>query len=376
MRIPAFVPALALLFAFAAQAQDPASAPPAPPASWTWKGFSFSGYVDTFLIKNLNNPESGASQLQAFNFTSNRMSLNNATAQFSYDPKPIGFKLDLGMGRAYDSFFLSESKHNAWQDNMLNAYVSLKPSSWKGVQVDFGKFLTSAGAELTESHLNWNYSRSLLFTYGPFFHFGVRTSFPVTSNFTAGVQLVNGWNNSRDNNTGKTIGVTGVYTAGKVAWANTFYTGPENTGTNRGFRNFYDTALTVSVNDRSQFYVNFDWGRNKALTGDSTFYGLAGAARFALNRRFAIAPRLEFYKDADGFMTGLAQTIKDFTITGEMKMNESVISKLEYRKDWSNQPYFDRGPDAMARRHQNLLMASFIFVLRPGWLNFGSGALK
>jgi hypothetical protein len=372
------LPAIALPLALSGQTQEtaPPPSPEPPPTAWSWKGFSFSGYVDTYLIKNYNNPESGSSQLQAFNFTSNRMSLNSATAQFAYDPKPIGFKLDLGIGRTYDSFFLSESRHNAWQDNLLNAYVTLKPVSWKGLQVDFGKFVTSAGAELTESHLNWNYSRSLLFTYGPFFHFGVRTSFPVTRNFTAGVQLVNGWNNSRDNNTGKTMGFTGVLTAGKVTWANTFYTGPENTATNKGFRNFYDTAMTVAVNDRSQFYVNFDWGQNKALTGDSTFYGLAGAARFALGKRFAIAPRLEFYRDADGFMTGVAQTMKDFTLTGEMKMNDSIISKLEYRRDWCDQPYFQHGPDPFMRSHQNLVMASFIFVLRPGWLDFGNGRIK
>lgn len=32
--------------------------------------------------------------------------------------------------------------------------------------MDFGKFYTSAGAELTETHLNWNYSRSLIYANG------------------------------------------------------------------------------------------------------------------------------------------------------------------------------------------------------------------
>jgi hypothetical protein len=366
----------ALSAALQAQELPPAPAPPPAASAWNWKGFSFSGFVDTYLIKNGNNPATGISQLQAFNITSNRLSLNNATAQLAFDPKPIGFRLDLGMGRTYESFFLSEPRHNAWQDNMLNAYLSFKPASWRGVQVDFGKFVTSAGAEVTESHLNWNYSRGLLFTYGPFFHFGIRTSLPVTPRFTAGVQLVQGWNNSRDNNTGKTVGLTGAYTTDKAAFVNTFYAGPENTGINRGLRYLYDTVLTVRPTRGSQFYLNFDWGRNNAPTGDSVFYGLAGAARFALGKRYAVSPRLEFYRDAQGFMTGLAQTIKDFTITGEMKMNESVISRLEFRKDWSNQPFFNRGPDARACRRQTLLMAGFIVILRPGWLHFGEAPNK
>ena len=91
--------------------------------------------------------------------------------------------------------------------HVLQAYVSLKPTNWHGVQVDFGKFVTSAGAEVTETHLNWNYSRSLLFANGPYYHFGLRTTAPLSKNFTAGVQLVNGWNNVEDNNAAKTVGL-------------------------------------------------------------------------------------------------------------------------------------------------------------------------
>jgi len=51
---------------------------------------------------------------------------------------------------------------------------------------------------------NWNYSRSLLFALAiPYYHFGVRTSIPIGKYFTGGVQIVNGWNNIGDNNSGK-----------------------------------------------------------------------------------------------------------------------------------------------------------------------------
>ena len=89
--------------------------------------------------------------------------------------------------------------------HIFQAYVSLKPAKWHGFQVDFGKFVTSAGAEVTETHLNWNYSRALLFANGPYYHFGLRTTAPLSKNFTAGVQLVNGWNNVEDNNSAKTV---------------------------------------------------------------------------------------------------------------------------------------------------------------------------
>jgi hypothetical protein len=69
-----------------------------------------------------------------------------------------------------------------------------------GLEVDFGEFVTAAGAEVIETNANWNYSRSLLFAWAiPYYHFGLRGAVPVGSHFTGGVQVVNGWNNIADN---------------------------------------------------------------------------------------------------------------------------------------------------------------------------------
>lgn len=354
-----------------APAAEPA-APAAPATTFSYKGFNASGYVDAFYNQNYNEPSSRFSQVQALNITANKMSLNSATASFSYDAAPVGFKVDMGYGRTYDSFFLSEPKHTDWSRHLLNAYVTLKPASWKGLQLDFGKFVTSAGAEVTETHLNWNYSRSLLFAFGPYYHVGLRASMPVTSTWTLGAQAVTGWNVMRDNNTGKTFGLTSVNTLGKTTLANTLYTGPENSGTNKGYRNFWDMAMTTALSDRVSMYVNLDVGNNKYAGGGSgTFWGIGSAMRIAVNKYFAIAPRLEYYSDKDGFWTGTPQAFKDFTLTGEMKINESIISRLEYRKDWSDQPFFQVGQTPGLSKHQNMLVAGFVFVVRPGMFDFG-----
>jgi hypothetical protein len=40
-------------------------------------------------------------------------------------------------------------------------------------------------------------------------------------------------------------------------------------------------------------------------------------------KKFAISPRLEYYCDCDGFWTGVPQPLKEFTLTGERKLNDS-----------------------------------------------------
>ena len=146
------------------------------------------------------------------------------------------------------------------------AYVSFKPKSWHGVEIDAGEFVTSAGAEVIETNRNWNYSRSLLFAWAiPYYHFGVRASVPSVRNLTAGVQVVQGWNNIYDNNSGKTMGINGAYAWKKVTWSNNYYVGPEKTKTNTGLRQSVRHHGPGQPNDKFSYYINFDYGHDKNI---------------------------------------------------------------------------------------------------------------
>jgi hypothetical protein len=79
--------------------------------------------------------------------------------------------------------------------------------------------------------IEWNYSRSLLFANGPYYHFGLRTTVPIGNHFTGGFQLVNGWNNVEDNNSPKTAGVTAAFTSGKFSISEVYYVGNEKQNT-------------------------------------------------------------------------------------------------------------------------------------------------
>ena len=360
------------------QAQAPATPapapapPPPPPTAWTYKGFSASGYVDVYYNYNENRP-SGSNGLQAFNTTANELSLSSLTGSFALDPAPFGFRVDVGYGNTYDAFYASEPTHTDWSRYLLNAYVSYKIKQWKGVQIDFGKFVTSAGAEVTETHLNWNYSRSLLFALGPYYHTGLRVSVPINPNWTVGTQVVTGWNLMRDNNSGKTVGLTSANTlaGGKVVIANNYYMGPENNNTNVGWRNFYDLVVNYNPSAKVSTYFNMDIGSNKNIDKSlSKFYGFAGAAKIQLTNHFALIPRLEYYNDRDGYWTGLPQQLNEFTITGEAKLNDSFFTRLEYRRDWSSQPYFQVNGTPFASKHQNMVVLGFVAWLKPGLFKF------
>jgi hypothetical protein len=337
--------------------------PSAPSSAWSVGPVDVSGLVDVYYSYNANHPASQTNQLRNFDLKANQFSLNMVKLSLSHAPDPIGFQADFGFGRAFDLVQSAETAPEIFR-YLEQLYVSVKPKSAKGLEVDFGEFVTSAGAEVIETNANWNYSRSLLFSYAlPYYHFGLRASMPVTGNFTVGVQVVNGWNDIEDNNSGKTIGFTGTYTRPKFSWSNTYYVGPEKSRTNKGNRNLYDTVLLLTPSAKLNAYLNFDYGQDRrATSGIDRWIGFAAAVRYAPVKWFALAPRAEYYYDATGFTTGTRQKLREVTMTGEFKLADGLLSRLEYRRDHSDVPFFDRGQSPNASQNQNTFLVGLVAV--------------
>jgi hypothetical protein len=347
--------------------QDQAPPPAAPATSGSSLSFGkidFTGMVDGYYGFNNNHPESGFNRLYNFNDRTNQVDLNLAKLTVSRDPSPIGFRVDVGFGRAIE---IEKTPHPDpdFYRFIEQSYVSVKPKSWKGFEADLGEFVTSAGAEVIETKDNWNYSRSLLFAWAiPYYHFGIRTSMPIGSSFNVGFQLVNGWNSIVDDhgNNMRTVGLTGAITRKKFTWSHNYYVGPQYTGANNRNRNLYDTTLLLTPNDKVSAYLNFDYGQQRhALTsGVDHWIGFAGAVHFQMNQHIAITPRAEYFNDASGFSTGTRQKLHEVTVTGEYKILNGLLSRLEFRRDDSNVPFFDHGTVPASSKSQTTVTLGLI----------------
>jgi hypothetical protein len=322
----------------------------APP--WTIGDITFSGLIDGYYSHNFNNPASGYNTLRNFEVKSRQFTLNMAELSLykpTSDTEPIGFRMDLGFGRAWDVFHATDPGDRSIQRLIPQAFMSVRPEGWGGFQFDFGKFYTSVGAELTENNLTWHYGRGYMYTNGPYYHFGARITKPLTNSFTVGMQLVNGWNNVEDNNTGKTLGFTTAWTSSKVSWLTNTYVGPEKTGTNAGWRQIYDTVLNFTPTSRISGYLDYYHGRENeafALGGPAADWDAFGASvKLSADDHNAFAFRYEYYSDHDGFITGYGSPInlQEFTATYEYKWTRGMLTRLEYRRDWSDKPFFERG---------------------------------
>jgi hypothetical protein len=351
-----------------AAAQTPPAAPPAAPAAaptWSVGPMDLSGFIDGYYSYNANRPASSTitgqiNQLYNFNDQTDQFNLSAAKLTLNHDPDPIGAHVDVIYGRTNTLI------NGGAEGNYLEqAFLSFKPVKAKGFEADFGKFVTSAGAEVIESKDNWNYSRSLLFVNAiPYFHFGLRTSMPVSKTETIGVQVVNGWNNVSTNNGGATVGLTSALVKTKYTWNVNYYTGPSNANTEKGYRNLIDTTVLLTPNAKFNAYINYDYGQNR--NGSLVHWqGEALAAREQVTANAALAARAEYFSDKDGSQTGLGQAVKEFTVTYEYKWPEGLLARLEYRRDWSNQNYFTKGNTILAVDAQSTLTAGFVAFFGP-----------
>jgi len=367
----------------------PAAAPPveaavatpsAPAAAPTPTGLAgllgpttISGFVDTYYGFSSNHPSTRQNGLRNFDVQTNQFGLNmiELVADRPVDTtNRLGYHIALGFGQAMNMVNSASPTELGFDQYLKEGYLEYMAPVGKGLQVNVGKFVTPNGAEVIETKDNWNYSRSLLFAWAiPYFHFGASAKYAFNSKFSATGYLVNGWNNSIDNNTGKTVGASLAWTPNsKFSIFENYMGGPEQSNDNKDWRHLLDTVITYNPTPKLSFIANYDYGREEiGLAQERPFglakwSGLAGYVKYAPNDKWAIAVRGEYFDDNQGWTTGTAQELSEFTVTLQRAISTKLISRLEVRRDMTDSRTFLRGQGNTGVGGQNTVALGLIYA--------------
>jgi hypothetical protein len=155
---------------------SPTAASPSP--------FKFSGSVDAYYRYNFQNPkEAPFNNFTSFTNSQSSFELGMASLKAEHSIGKVGIVADLGFGRRAEEFSYNDSRT---LQVVKQAFLTYAPSSH--VKFTFGKWATHIGYELLDASANRNYSMSYMFSYGPFFHTGIRTDFTFgKSGFMIGI---------------------------------------------------------------------------------------------------------------------------------------------------------------------------------------------
>jgi hypothetical protein len=314
---PAAAPAGAPAPAAVMAAPPAAATAPVPAAPAPTPKFVFGGLVDTYYMYNFT-PQSGANSLasvqpafgvgRAFDTNANSMTLALAKLTMNASLDVVSLQLDLGYGSVGTIINGSTDGASALTPPLGGAFLVEQafgeitlPVGLPSFTLDFGKFTTTAGAEVIEANKNWLYSRSLLFNAIPLLHTGARANLKINDNLTLQASLVNGWNNDPDLNAWKTGGLSASITVNPmVSIIATTYFGKEGqpqlagAATPGDFRFLGDLVAAITVN--SQFGLNLNVDYIKAFDDVASDYQIGAAlmGRYVISDRLNVAARGEF----------------------------------------------------------------------------------
>ena len=325
-----------------------------------------AGTADMYYHYNFNEPATGSlTPLRNFDFEHNQFSFALAEIAFikpATSDDRVGFRFDFDYGPVTDWVHSVDPEGNEVVKHTQQAYISYLAPVGSGLTFDVGKFVTQHGAEVIEAKDNWNYSRSLLFSWAiPYYHMGARVGYSPTDKITVGGFIVNGWNNVKDNNSWKTFGAQAlVKPIAPLTITLNYMGGPEQTDNTDDWRHLVDLTLMYTVNSTLSVMGNVDYGHDSVDGTDVSWKGIGLYAKAQATPVFAVIPRFEYYDDSDGgFTTGAAQKVKEFTLTGEVKHSQGLIMRLEYRRDWSDIDFFEK--DGSPRDNQNTFSIGWVY---------------
>lgn len=348
-----------------------APAPAPAPAAASAPALTWEALVDAYYAYNFTgDPNTQGPTGRAFDLTSNSFTLNYMKLGAGYDAGPAAFRIDLGYGHTgsiINGFSASGSSMAAPAPALYSsafvvqqAYASLKLLGGQ-LQIDGGKFVTWAGAEVIESNKNWLYSRSFLFNGIPLLHTGVRAFFKANDMLTIALSMTNGAINNNDPDiSGDKVGGINIAIA-PVSTTNIYltgYFGKGETSFNPAPGEMYilaDAVVAQTINEQISLNLNFDYEKQ----GDLNWWGAALMGKFQIVPEAYVAARAEYLKSKAGGYSSIPMLADGSAYEGTLMLGLPVAghfeARAEVRGDFASEKVFAKGAEPKKSQFTGLL---------------------
>jgi Sec-independent protein translocase protein TatA len=358
----------------------------------TTLNFTFDGYYGY----NFNHPVGRVNLLRAYDVSSNSFSISQATVILEQAPDPskgrrFGARLDLQYGQATETLqgnAANEPRPQAYRP-LFQAYGTYVAPVLKVLTMDFGKWASAMGYENNYNKDQFNYSRSFLFNFLPFYHMGFRNTLAVNDKLSIGYWLINGVQQTEDFNGFKSQVFQVVVKPGKaMQWNVIYHVGREqrdlvpllNPGlpalptqpglstapvfpTPDGRFHLLDSYASWSVTPKLTLVGEGDYVISRRFEHSIPAHVIGGAAyaHYQFTPKVALTCRTEYLSDRGGLFSGVTQALKETTLTYEYKIADGLVSRLEWRRDFSNHPFFLTETPGVFKQDQNTATLGMIW---------------
>jgi len=352
--------------------------------------------LDGYYGYSFNRPIGRVNLLRAYDVTSNSFSLNQANLVVEHAPdvaagNRFGARLDLQFGQATETLQGSAVNENRPQvyRPLFQAYGSYVFPVGNGLTVDFGKWASAMGIENNYTKDQMNYSRSYFFNFLPFYHMGVRATYQFNDAVSLTYAIVNGVQQIEDFNGFKSQMMFLTFHPKKtVSWNINYHGGQEQrdavpvlkpgspigptqpglpdtpiSPTPNGWLHLFDSYVTWTATPKLTLAAEGDYVINRVFSHSAPTHvdGGAGYVRYQFTPKVALATRAEYLSDHGGLFSGTTQALKETTITYEYKFAEGFLMRTEWRRDFSNVPFFRTDAPGILKKEQNTATVGLVW---------------
>ena len=359
-------------------------------------GTTINGALDGYYGYNFNQPVGRVNLLRAYDVSSNSFSLSQANLIVEHAPdvdagRRFGMRVDFQYGQATET--LQGSAANELRPQvyrpLLQAYGTYVFPLGSGLTVDFGKWSSALGMEGNYTKDQINYSRSYYFDFLPFYHMGFRAGYNLGPKINLTYWLVNGAQQMEDFNGFKSQAfIFTIKPVGAISWNVNYYFGQEQRDVNAvlnpglpggptqpglptanvtpvpdGREHILDTYLVWTATPKLTLAGEGDYVINRVFSSAAPQHAGGGAAyaRYQITPKFSLAGRGEYLFDHGGLFSGLTQALKETTATAEYKLAEGFLARMEWRRDFSNRPFFLTDVPGKLKKEQNTATLGLIW---------------
>jgi len=318
---------------------------------------AITGSVDAYYRYNFHNAKDSGitNNFTSFTNSQNSFELGMASIRADYTQGRVTGVVDLGFGRRAEEFSYNDK---GGLTAIKQAYISVAATD--KLKFTMGKWATHIGYELVDAYLNRNYSMAYMFSYGPFFHTGIKAEYTAGKfGFMVGVA------NPTDNVTasfGKKMVLGQISLSDTKLKAYLNYQGGKDIASNSIQQ--VDLVLTVTASD--QFSVGYNGTlqsvkANGKSDGDK-WWGSALYLNFDPTKVFGLTLREEYFDDTKGVSgltaaTGKATSVTATTLSGNIHFDNLTIIP-EFRLDNSKEAIFTKNPNEMVKSTGTFILAA------------------
>jgi hypothetical protein len=324
-----------------------------------------SGSLDVYYQYNFNGIAPG---LTSFTGDHNSFSLGMAKVALAKTVGKVGFGADVGFGPR------ANAANGGDFPNLQQLFVTYSPVD--ALTFTAGNFGTHVGYELIDPAANFHYSTSYMFSYGPFFHTGVKLDYAINDKLGVMVGVFDDTDSKFDVLDGKHIGAQVSYATDAGDIYLNYLTGTD--GADTLTFNQVDLTAAFALGDKFTLGVN-STVKNIATEStedidDVSWYGGALYLGFAATDNFTIGLRGEYFNDgADAVfdksvLTEAVDEVSVFatTLSANIKIGELTLIP-EFRLDSASADVFEVATDDGAAAEFSASSPRFIFAAVYGF---------